>query len=127
MADDIKPLALRASTDFSDLVREIEAQVASPRTMVEFFLNKEHARALAALLREAGEGWLPIESAPRDGTWFLAANDEVVDRCFFTTTDYCDPGWYFAFACFPLDCGGDERPTHWRPLPAPPATGGKDD
>lgn len=72
--------------------------------------------------------WLPIETAPRDGTWVLLAGGRM------------DDGWYGSLDEPPVAVGffvgvggawavanwdGDwrtfyEQPTHWTPLPAPP-------
>ncbi len=61
--------------------------------------------AIAAV--QAGEGWQPIATAPQDGTRVLVGG----------------PGWTrgthwhgdgFGFLT-------DQDPTHWRPMPAPPA------
>lgn len=72
-----------------------------------------------ALLRDAGDGWLPIESAP-NGVWFLAHSergwiglarradpDYAPGEGWFEDehTEYLNPAWL----------------THWRPLPQPPA------
>lgn len=90
--------------------------------------------AITALLREAGEGWRPIESAAkpepdkqielgieRNGTleeihlgrWMPDVNEQGEDM-----------------SCWWSDQSDDEiRPTHWRParpLPAPPAAGAPD-
>ena len=68
--------------------------------------------------REAG-AWQPIETAPRDGTWFVAACDDtkwnVLPRIVRFKDKYdrypiSDPGVVWTIA-----------PTHWMPLPAPPA------
>jgi hypothetical protein len=77
-------------------------------------------RLSAALLaaRQAGReeerraaGWQPIETAPRDGAFVLIACDEVYVARYDAENDL----WYF-----PVDgCAID--PTHWMPLPAPPA------
>jgi hypothetical protein len=64
-------------------------------------------------------GWLPIESAPRDGTRILAyedGNHYALEWC----QEFPEPdGGYWK--CF---CGQyvtiTPEPTHWMPLPAPP-------
>jgi hypothetical protein len=91
---------------------------------------------------EAGE-WLPIESAPRDGTRIILGRpdedgdgggisvcgywiDELEDGVDymgndggFTDVDYqvFQPGRSFGAESY--RCAG-KQPTHWRPLPAPP-------
>jgi hypothetical protein len=64
--------------------------------------------------------WRPIETAPRDGTWFLTyapgydprAYPGPLDFAVYDTThrEFCKAG-----------CGFDYV-THWRPLPDPPET-----
>jgi len=77
--------------------------------------------------------WLPIESAPRDGTAILLTNgkDVAEGHWYFEeggTTEYRDldgryigqeesdgyDGW------LDWDGGMQPDPTHWQPLPAPP-------
>ena len=71
--------------------------------------------ALAELAeRRAAQAWQPIETAPKDGQRIYA---------------YCSPygagtahyheGWHLHFCL-----NKDAHPTHWMPLPTPPATGG---
>lgn len=75
------------------------------------------ARALAALDAAEVEGWQPIETAPRDskpvllfaGHWRGVGNYEEARYD-------GDPVWVDERAEFIEPC-----PTHWRPLPAPPA------
>lgn len=76
----------------------------------------DESGTLTDLLRERAEddGWLPIESAPKDGTPILTAEGFGHQRSVTLNRwkDYGDLSmWDF----------GD--PTHWRPLPAPPAGG----
>lgn len=76
--------------------------------------------------------WQPIETAPRDGTGILAFNPFVgVYSTAFTTRWTGEPfeEGYEGFPCgfLPLGPKGypfgkwDCVPTHWMPLPKPPA------
>lgn len=70
----------------------------------------------------AGE-WMPIETAPKDGTPILGWSDEgVAYVCWAYWATECGGCWRF------FDTGkGDTYafyPTHWRPLPAQPQADG---
>lgn len=71
----------------------------------------------------AGDGWRPIESAPKDGKWLLLyGNGSGFMACTFVGywgRRYADEplGWQEAFALRQPPA----RPSHWRPLPPPPA------
>ena len=71
--------------------------------------------------------WQPIETAPRDGEWFLGGGywgdfwkcmtcsyQRIGGCCYLIIGD--NGGWY-SFADDELD-----PPTHWQPLPPPPMT-----
>lgn len=69
--------------------------------------------------------WLPIESAPRDGTPILATNGNylyALQRCvvvFWDDDEDEKEGWHT-----PFDAVGAEPflfLTHWQPLPKPPS------
>jgi hypothetical protein len=73
-----------------------------------------------ALLRDAGDGWRAIESAPRDGTKVLLCHSGYAhpfydrDRMPRVWVDFFRGGsWY--------NTAPSGQPTHWRPLPQPPA------
>ncbi|WP_156765747.1 hypothetical protein [Rhizobium leucaenae] len=79
-------------------------------------------RPIAA--EQQGGGWLPIESAPKDGTRFLACGPDVpVD--FFHWQDFgpehegCPVGWRDSFIIVYREEAN--QVTHWQPLPAPPS------
>jgi hypothetical protein len=84
--------------------------------------------AVTAYLAEAGDGWMPIETAPKATypeteirilLWGPSFKNMTVigwwrptgenDGLWFTAEDEGGIGW------------GECKPTHWRPLPAPPA------
>ncbi|MBN7777727.1 hypothetical protein JYP49_14090 [Nitratireductor aquimarinus] len=70
-----------------------------------------------ALTDEAVEraAWMTIDSAPRDGSSFLASQDEWVYRCQWFEEESDEgasrEGW------FDLENLSFENPTHWMPLP----------
>jgi len=79
---------------------------------------------IAATRREGGEmEWQPIESAPKDGTWIFGywPSMSITDypAVIFADDHSNHDIWYmpsnFEFGCV--------YPTHWMPLPAPPARG----
>ena len=65
------------------------------------------------------QGWQPIASAPKDGTWFLAHGDgPAVSQCpFVCVWDFDGHGktaWREVYTELVM------LPTHWQPLPEPP-------
>lgn len=64
---------------------------------------------------DAGERWLPIESAPLNGVEILVAFRGLTRIAFWDTARGC------IWSVWP----GRERvhPTHWMPLPPPPSAG----
>lgn len=64
--------------------------------------------------------WMPISTAPKDGTWMLAfrrvrGKTNIAQarwvRDMFGTYCFGGEGWYYP---------EDNAPTHWMPLPDPP-------
>jgi len=71
-----------------------------------------------------GDGWRPIESAPKDGTFVLLYSPDSERNPFIgqwiEDNDYPDGGAWWS----DCECSGfsiDADPTHFMPLPAPPA------
>lgn len=61
--------------------------------------------------------WQPIETAPRDGTEFIACwQPEGYDYQLVNADTY----WWGRGECFISHEAGRIEPTHWMPLPAPP-------
>jgi hypothetical protein len=60
--------------------------------------------------------WQPIETAPNDGTQFLAYGDGngVESSVYICSRRYGLDGWREAYTKRAM------RPTHWMPLPEPP-------
>jgi hypothetical protein len=96
--------------------------------------NAARLTELAAYLRDGG--WLPIESAPKDGTRILAWGSLLGGEPCAAIVDWCDSiygvsgqgGWLVTHDAEAYHWEGF-IPTHYRPLPAPPAalapTGGE--
>jgi len=87
-------------------------------------------QAILDAVREAmGSGWQPIETAPRDGTPFLAS--------IWVRVNDCAPGWRIYVVGYDAEfdemnsdyeSGWDlEDYAFWQPLPLPPSDGGGDD
>lgn len=87
-------------------------------------VTKGDFRALRSALSDAApaeEGWRPIETAPKDGTRVICWNER-----WEAPESGCRYGPVWASISLAADKGGWKHPpTHWRPLPAPPA-GGRD-
>lgn len=71
----------------------------------------------------AESGWQPIETAPRDGTWVIlhTAAGGVQPGYWGPTYFGYNPAWVqYAHRSEAEEIIGE--PTHWMPLPAPPAS-----
>lgn len=75
-------------------------------------------------------GWLPIETAPQDGTWVMLCGGVIN---YGWDGDSEPPvvvgqraGAVWQFAWYDSGYYGEyEEPTHWMPLPPPPITKGE--
>lgn len=107
------------------------------RGIQHFTITQDDAKAKAAIRRgEAVEplyahpphssiptvtGWQPIETAPKDGTEIIIGHDKKGWR---TVARWLDDGeGFFEVNNDPSDSWGwgSMMPTHWQPLPSPPA------
>lgn len=62
------------------------------------------------------DGWHPISTAPKDGTAILA---KLTDSDIPMPVRFGKGKWAVTWDCYPLS--EFDGPTHWKPLPAPPA------
>ena len=73
----------------------------------------------------AQDGWKPIETAPRDGTWILVgienSNMNPSKVCSYGASLWRLEGPYEHQDPDTITIILDMQPTHWQPLPAPPA------
>lgn len=88
--------------------------------------------ALSIVSKPSEEGWRPIETAPKDGSWFLICRDEdgfdgyeIGSHDPMTLPEYVpvEGGLYQKVDRQVFEWRGFNnfhRATHWRPLPAPP-------
>ena len=60
-----------------------------------------------------GDGWMPIESAPKDGSEILLVSRKgrIANGCWMTANDKVG-AWMWPYVL--------QEPTHWMPLPQPP-------
>lgn len=61
--------------------------------------------------------WKPIETAPKDGSAVLLWADVKT----WTGEEVPVTGWFTIGSCKWVSHGDWLKPTHWMPLPAPPA------
>ncbi len=108
--------ALRAAEAERDGFREeCEGYRETVADWKQQFLAREAAESQVTALRGALE-WQPIETAPKDGTRFIGLKPNRNVEVVHWSTKYRPSAW-----------ATDEEfylyPTHWMPLPAPPASG----
>jgi hypothetical protein len=129
---------LRALAD--GLANQMSISYATGTTYSDFKADREaqiEADLRTLLSAVDGDGWRPIETAPKDGSRILvfdemAADNEspVVMVAWLNDAErhnrkrfaWCVPG------SWQDEQGGHctaDRPTHWRPLPAPPQGAGE--
>jgi hypothetical protein len=105
----------QARDDFPD---GIDDDTYSTLAMVRWF--KDHGKTILDLLdKEIDGGWQPIETAPRDGEWV---------QLYWTTMPITmypaigfNSGDEYGWECVSQTDYGEVIPTHWMPLPKPPA------
>ena len=77
--------------------------------------------AVECIKKLKGENeWQPIETAPKDGTVFLGYKLGQFRECYKVQRDDCDM-WCFGGTSGADDLFPNIKPTHWMPLPKPPA------
>jgi len=102
------------------------------------FQNKEHVdwqKTIQAALKHYAasledDGWLPIETAPKDGVGILVHQGVYEDGDIQATAYFCARQEQWCLVDFRISCGEDGEmflsPTHWRPLPPPPTQAQED-
>jgi hypothetical protein len=121
MIDEAQERALISANDIANKLFPIPEQFLERKNFREGFA-KGWLAAKADAARDA-ERWLPIDSAPKDGTLVLVGELEdcgfVLERGgssiqFYQNVARYEGGKWQAW-------GQNFQPTHWRPLPPPPA------
>jgi len=84
---------------------------------VTVLCTKRAELALTAALPHLVQEWQDISTAPKDGTPLLAWENEARGpfKCWWNAD------WSKAEAYWTDDADSEPQPTHWRPLPDPPA------
>jgi len=107
------------------------------RPLADVFTEEQYRQgqrdAVAADRARRGDGWLPFDTAPRDGSSFLATNGVIVTACRYIDDPghvrevrdmqgrYIDQVEYDGFDGFMDEEGGLPDLTHWMPYPAAPS------
>lgn len=103
-------------TNHTDLLRRALDFVDCPvgKSISKDDLEEWHQ--LKADLRTAIEngGWLPIETAPKDGRRVLLSLNVPYDADGIWTGFFTNSDWYVCFG------KSQYKPSHWMPLPPPP-------
>ena len=102
----------------ADQLREQIAQLIADETGAAWDDKLDQADRILSLIR-AEDGWMPIESAPKDGTRIILAWGGASVVGFYldnSKTNHPWQGWKVP-SMEPMPRG---LVTHWRPLPSPP-------
>jgi hypothetical protein len=88
----------------------------------EEFCKAFNAGVSACIAVRPASGWLPIESAPKDGRdlWLYVPKEEPPQVVGYWIGDEPMPFWQYREALVADVAGWIDSPTHWMPLPAPP-------
>jgi hypothetical protein len=73
---------------------------------------------LDAIIASVSGPWMPIETAPKDGTEVWAHNGEQVRMKYLSCEEWC--GWIYADVLLSEADPAPEQPSHWMPLPPQP-------
>lgn len=97
------------------LIDRAEALLGCIRQQIDALLARERS----ALFADPGSGWQSIEAAPKDGThvllgWPALVGDGLVMSGYW---EWLGRKWVTSRG----EYHGAYAPTHWMPLPAPPA------
>lgn len=127
------PDALRACIEAANMVfGTADEPMATGAAYRCAALIRQHGPALEALLRERelhqqADAWMPIESAPKDGTPVLlissGSNPHIArwsEDCEHGNGEPSSPGWQIHECDDAWYSVSFDDPTHWMPLPAGP-------
>lgn len=132
-AEQLKEAMLRGGVDIggmpvNDAMQAVVARIAFLTEQLE--AARRNAREAEACL---GEGWQPIETAPRDGTeiilgWDIASVWIIRSGWWEDGFDPIEGGydeedegwWSYRHSVTQEKLDGYDNPTHWMPMPEPP-------
>lgn len=106
--------ALRKMVALYESEYDADVPFKRPDWLVAALSSPDHADAG----KVEGDGWMPIESAPKDGTPVLAYQAGRYFKCWLECDQY--EGGYF----WQDEEDSEPSPTHWHPLPSAPASEG---
>ena len=101
-----------ATSTFREAIATIADNIRLGNTRSIETVRRQIETALSSYASEPPVDWHPIETAPKDGRWFLFWNGEHVCVAQFVMGKYFAPQWYHGASTAPA--------THWMQLPEPP-------
>lgn len=98
----------------SELMDRYRGYPEDDRRFVRDMRTVKEARAWLA---QQQPGWMPIETAPMDGTHVLTWNGRWIAVSYWSAKDFYNaPAWHDTRS----HINSIDQPTHWMPLPAAP-------
>lgn len=115
-----KELLLRVAANCADEARS-RREFGGVSAMLLRGLSSSELDTIARVLREAAEGWRPIETAPHGEIVLMAWKDSFLPQWSFEV-GFASHGTRYPTGYSSVSQHG--QATHWRPLPSPPSETG---
>lgn len=103
-----------------DVVVELVAMAQDGRLADARFIAAANPETVLWLIAQIPQ-WMPIESAPKDGSYLMLVDCDLVTIGTWTKSDALRDEAWIGFDCMSnIDKVVILSPTHWMPLPTPP-------
>jgi hypothetical protein len=117
-------LADRGENEGAAMVGVLLLKLANVSAAAQGDQDQRPASSGKALTGKAQGAWLPISTAPKDGTWILASTGNDVLHVAWSAEHN---GWFDEYGMREDPWSGNKHhPVKWQPRPAPPASSGQE-